>query len=149
MKRRKTLLEKEEILYSSDNFRILNEGNQVIFEIWGFTTLDVAEAVSLLIMHGVSHSDPVWELPTSFFDKNVFSEKSLYWLSGGDSEWITLDNYSDSWFNCLFDFCSKWSKSIEEAVENSKTLLDIRNHFEENLSLLRIYDWAISKGFVR
>lgn len=149
MKRRKTLLEKEEELYNGNNFRIINEGNQIIFEIDGFTTLDLAEAVALMIRIDIDDDDKVWNLPITIFDKNVFPEKSLYWLSGGDAEWITLEYYSDSWHNCLFDFCSKWSKSIQESVETATTLKDVRNYFTQSLSLIKIYEWAISKGFTK
>lgn len=149
MKRRKTLLEKEEELYNGNNFRIINEGNQIIFEIAGFTTLDLAEAVALMIRLDIDNDDKVWNLPMTIFDKNVFPEKSLYWLSGGDSEWITLEHYSDSWFNCMFDFCSKWSSDITNSVESAKSLGDVRKYFVNQLNLLRIYEWAISKGFTR
>lgn len=149
MRRRKTLLEKEEMLYSGSNFRIINEGNQVIFEVGTFTTLDLAEAIALMIRLDIDENDPVWSLSINIFDKNVFPEKSLYWLSGGDSEWITLEHYSDSWFNCLFDFCSKWSSDIQHAVDKASTLGDIRHYFINQLSLIRIYEWAISKGFTR
>lgn len=148
MKRRKFLLEKEEKVFSNKYLNITNIGNQIIFEMQQHTTTDLAEIVAIMMKNNINDEE-FWKLPTSQFDKNIQPDKSIYWLSGGDSEWILLDNYSDTWYNCCNDFCNKWQNLVINSVQNSTTLGDIRKNFTEKLNLLTIYDWAISKGFVR
>lgn len=148
MKRRKTLLENEEKIFSSSYLNIINVGDQMIFEIQQHTTNDLAEAVALMMKNG-AHDEEFWKLPTSIFSKDIQSERSLYWLSGGDSEWVFLDNYSDSWYNYCTDFCNRWGSLVMDSIEKSDTLSDIRDSFKKNLNLLAIYDWAIGRGFIR
>lgn len=148
MKRRKTLLENEEKIFSNSYLNIIEVGNQIIFEIQQLTTNDLAEAVALMMKNGVQDEN-FWKLPTSLFNKDIQAERCLYWLSGGDAEWVILDNYSDYWYNYCTDFCNRWESTVKDAIEKSENLSDIRDSFEKNVSLLAIYDWAIGRGFVR
>jgi hypothetical protein len=148
MKRRKSVLEKQEVIYKNADISIINIGNQIIFEIKEHTTLDLSEAVSLMIKLGIEDTE-VWYLPSVLFDADINPEKTLYWLSGGDKEWVLLENYQDSWFNLYHDFCEKWENHIYSIIKNSKNLLDIKLSFEKELNLMVFYDWSISKGFIR
>lgn len=148
MKRRRTVLENEEIIFKREGINIVNIGGQIIFEIKEHITLDLAEAISLAMNEDFEESE-FWSLPVQIFDKTIISEKALYWLSGGDKEWVTLENYSDSWYNCYSDFCSKWEPAIIDIISKSETLLDIKLGYKKRLNLVTLYDWAISKGFVK
>ena len=147
MKRRRNVIEKEKILWRNNKVSIINIEGQIIFEIRDYTTVDLVEAV--VLMANISVKDDVWSLSTNNFDKNIDPEKSLYWLSGGDSEWMTLEHYSESWYNLHQDFSIKWSPIINSIVSESKNLAEIKEELEKRLNLAIIYDWAISRGFTR
>jgi len=119
------------------------------FEIGTEITNDVAEAVSIL-MKKTSSDDPIWrtEVNKKSLD-GILPEKTLYWLSGGDKEWRTLDNYLEPWSNCYSYYEEEFGKLIIEAVEKSKTLADIRDYFIKYLNLPILYDFAIKIDIVR
>lgn len=148
MKRRKWILEQEHTIYNKSDISIINSGNQIIYEIKGNSTLDIVEATSILMSLSIEDLD-IWNIPIINLDKNLITpEKTLYWLSGGDKEWVILDNYSISWYDCHDIFCLKFGHLVHQSVEHSKTLNDIRKFLKQNLNLAIIWDWAISKGFV-
>jgi len=82
---------KEEIL----DVVIVNEKNngQVFFEIEDHITQDVAEAVAIL-MRKPQINNSIWSKEINIDLDHIDPRKCLYWLSGGDNEWIKLHNYN-------------------------------------------------------
>jgi hypothetical protein len=147
MKRRRTIIQNEKIIHESENLIISNCGKFTIFEIKQHTTFDLLEAVVLMMRNSID--DKVFNLPIDLFDININPEKSLYWLSGGDSDWVTNETYIDSWHNLYHEFCSEWCNTLHEIVKQSRTLGQLKDALLERLNFMCIYNWCISKGFVK
>lgn len=146
MKKRRDVKENNVIIFKNNNVKITKEPNQYLFfEIKKEITSDIAEAISLMI--DIEDSE-LWEIELNK-NINIDPEKCLYWLSGGDKEWLLLEHYNKNWVDCYLDFQEEFGFIIVEIIKNSKTLGDIRNGFIKYLNLPTLYDFAISKGFVK
>jgi len=152
MKRRKLTLQtkgKNDIYHKVGIIRISKEENEYFFEIGSDVTSDIGEAVSMM-MGKVEFSDPVWDIKINdFIIENTSPEKSLFWLSGGYSEWRTLENYNKPWCDCYLDFQEEFGFLIINIIKRTKTLGDIRDNFIKHLNLPILYDFAISKNMVK
>jgi len=137
---------KEDIL---DVVRIIEkEDNRIFFEIEETITEDVAEAVAIL-MRKNNVSDTVWSKEISVDIDTIDPRKCLYWLTGGDREWIKLDNYRYSWVECDQFFSDEFEFVIRWIVKKSKTLRDMKDSFIEHLNLPVLYEFALSKNLVK
>jgi hypothetical protein len=96
-----------------------------------------------------SINDDFWrkELPSDFIE--VDPKKCLYWLTGGDSEWISLQNYNKPWSQCMLDFQEEFGFIVVSIIEKSKTYGDIRNRFLQFLNLPTLYEFALSQDLVK
>ena len=135
------------------NQSILNvskQSNENFFEIGGEATTDVAEAVSIL-MRKVQWNDPIWDMniDKKIVYEDITPEKSLFWLSGGNTEWKTLNHYNRPWCYCYLDFQEEFGLLVISIIKRSKTLEDMRKHFIEYLNLPVLYDFALSKKLLR
>ena len=157
MKRKRIDLQisKEEIRRDKEilNQSILNvskQENEYFFEIGGESTTDVAEAVTIL-MRKVEWNDSIWdmELDKKIIYEYITPEKSLFWLSGGNSEWSTLNHYNRPWCDCYLEFQEEFGFLIINIIKKSKKLSDIRNGFMKYLNLPVLYNFAISKNMVK
>ena len=133
-----------------DILKVTKEENNTFFEIGDEITSDVAEAVSIL-MRKIEWNDPIWnmELGKNIIYENITPENSLFWLSGGYSEWRTLSHYNKPWRECYLDFQEEFGFLIINIVKRSKNLGDIRNGFVKYLNLPVLYNFAISKNMVK
>ena len=151
MRKRKTLLKEigTKIIYDDNTTIISREGNEWFFEIGKEMTTDLGEAVSLLLRN-CDASDEVWKTDIKEMNiDNISPEKSLYWLTGGEKEWKTLENYNRPWCDCYLDFQEEFGLLVVSIIKRSKTLEDMRKHFIEYLNLPVLYDFALSKKFLR
>ena len=151
MRKRKTLLKEigTKIIYDDNTTIISREGNEWFFEIGKEMTTDLGEAVSLLLRN-CDASDEVWKTDIKEINiDNISPEKSLYWLTGGEKEWKTLENYNRPWCDCYLDFQEEFGLLVISIIKRSKTLEDMRKHFIEYLNLPVLYDFALSKNFLR
>ena len=137
-----------EILNQEEILKITKKDDVYLFEIDGESTSDVAEAVSIL-MSKVDWNDQIWNIQINDKNKKISPVKSLFWLSGGYTEWSKLYNYTTTWSECHSDFQNEFGSLIIYIVGISNTLLDVRNGFMKYLSLPVLYDFAISKNLVR
>lgn len=147
MKRRRDVKDGKIILNEKFVKISIETNNEIYFEINNnHVTTDIAEAVSIFMNIDVDSS--IWniEVPKGC---QIDPEKSLYWLSGGNKEWATLDNYNNSWINCYSEFNDEFGHIILKIIESAKTLNDIKNGFIKYLSLPILYDFSIRKGFIR
>ena len=135
------------------NQSILNvskQSNEYFFEIGGEATTDVAEAVSIL-MRKVQWNDPIWDMniDKKIVYEDITPEKSLFWLSGGNTEWKTLNHYNRPWCDCYLEFQEEFGFLIINIIKKSKKLSDIRDGFMKYLNLPVLYNFAISKDMVK
>lgn len=148
MKRKGITFEKEKEIFNQNEVIISKDYEEYFFEIGAETTTDVAEAVSIL-MRTVNWNDSIWKTEVNEEMKTITPEKALYWLSGGKSEWNTLNHYKNPWYEYYLDFQEEFGFLIVNIVNRSKTLLDIREKFNKYLNLPIIYNYALSKNMIR
>ena len=136
-------------IYNKGIVRASKEENEYFFEIGKELTSDVAEAVAIL-MRKVDFNEAIWDLEISnIVLENITPERSLFWLTGGYSEWRTLENYNKPWCDCYLDFQEEFGYLIVNIIKKSKTLKDIRENFLKYLNLPILYDFAINRKMIR
>jgi hypothetical protein len=136
-------------VYNRGIVRVSKEEDEYFFEIGKELTSDVAEAVAIL-MRKVDFNEEVWDLEVSnIVLENITPEKCLFWLTGGYSEWRTLENYNKPWCDCYLDFQEEFGYLILNIIKRSKTLKDVRENFLKYLNLPILYDFAINKKMIR
>ena len=144
MKKRRDLIDYN-VLLKDNSVRITKESEELFFEIRNEVTTDVAEAVAIMINMDIKE---LWGIELNH-TSDVDPEKCLYWLSGGNKEWLLLDHYNRPWVDCYLDFQEEFGFMIIEIVKNSKTLGDIKDEFIRYLNLPILYDFALSRNFIR
>lgn len=149
MKRKKLLVETEmsELIFSDEKIKISKNGEKYFFELSNGITSDIAEAVSM-IMKVCDNKSEVWDIEIENYIE-CEPEKSLYWLTGGRQEWNSLENYNRPWCDCYLEFQEEFGITIIGIIKKSKKLSDIRDCFNKYLNLPILYDFALSKSFVR
>ena len=135
------------LLNSSNIVKITRESEHLLFEIGDETTTDVAEAVAIMMRYDVGNN--IWNSHIVINSDSVEPRRSLYWLSGGDNEWMTLENYNKPWQYCDLEFQEEFGFMIISIVKKSKTLGDIRDGFMKYLNLPTLYEFALSREFIR
>ena len=147
--RRKKVAVKAHDVYTDSFVRISKEQNEYYFEIGNEMTMDMAEAVSMLMRKEMWNS-PVWGLEIQDIScENLSPDKSLFWLTGGYSEWRTLEHYNKPWCDCYLDFQEEFGILIVNIIKRSKKLKDVRDNFIKYLNLPILYDFAIKKNMTR
>jgi hypothetical protein len=132
----------------SDVVRISEEVGQYFFEVGSEITTDVAEAVAIM-MRNPRTDNSIWSKKIQVNLESVEPQKALYWLSGGDNEWITLQNYNQPWNKCYLEFQEEFGFIVINILKKSKNLGDIRNGFQKYLNLPNLYEFALSKNLIR
>jgi hypothetical protein len=147
--RKRKVLQNDELLYVSNIIRISKESNgDLFFEIGTEITTDISEAVSILMKNDVRSSE-IWEFEVDKINLSIDPEKSLYWLTGGHKEWRNLENYNRPWSQCYLDYQEEFGSLISNIIKRSKKLKDIRDGFQKYLNLPNLYEFALSKKFIR
>ena len=104
-------------IYNRGIVRVSKEEDEYFFEIGKELTSDVAEAVAIL-MRKVDFNEAIWDLEVSnIILENITPERSLFWLTGGYSEWRTLENY-----NKLFKDNENNTQKQKASVESRKPI---------------------------
>ena len=151
MRRKKDLLSKElsEMIYVNDKVVISKDNGEWFFEVGREITCDIGEAV-VMLMRNFSWDHPIWETDlVNVKIENLTPEKSLFWLTGGYREWRTLEHYNRPWCDCYLDFQEEFGFLIINIIKKAKTMKDVRDGFVRYLSLPVLYDFAISKDFIK
>lgn len=151
MRRKKDLTKKLSVEVFSDNLlKITKEGGEYFYEIGKEVTSDLAEAISIM-MREIDENSSIWdmEFDKSLVYENISPEKSLFWLTGGYSEWRTLTHYSKPWCDCYLDFQEEFGIIVINILKRSRTFMDIRNGYLNYLNLPTLYDFAISKNLIK
>ena len=136
-------------IYVDNMLKVYKESKTWFFEINREITNDLGEAVSIMIMNTNSIDDNIWNIDVNDENRKLITpEKALYWLSGGDKEWLSNNNYSKPWSECYIDFQKEYGDLIVDIIESSETLGDIRDEFIDKLNISILYDYAISKDMI-
>ena len=151
MKRRKLALKTigKNDVYNDGVVRVTKEEDVYFFEIGNELTSDIAEAVAIL-MRKVDYNDHIWDLKLEDIDaESITPEKSLFWLTGGYSEWRILENYNKPWCDCYLDFQEEFGMLIFNIVKRTTKIKEIRDNYYKYLNLPILYDFAISKNMIK
>ena len=134
----------------SKDFKITKANSQeTVFEFGEIVTTDLAEAVSIMMRESDMANDKIWEKKVTENVENIEPRRALYWLSGGDREWLTLENFNRNWIECEWDFQEEFGFTVIEILKKSKTYGDIKKLFQKKLSLQVLYEFALKRNFVR
>ena len=137
----------EKILQNSDRIKVVKEkNNQLFFEIENELTSDLSEAIAMIIMLDI-HDDHFWGIPYKY-NQDVTIEKTLYWLSGGDNEWISKHNYSVSWSEIYHLYLENFEHIVINILKSAKTFGDIKKGFIKNLNLPVFYEFALDNDLI-
>ncbi len=148
MKRKKLLTsELQTVIYNNQKLMIGKSTDSYIFEIGNQITNDLAEGVSILMSIGESDSN-IWNLEIDPQNIELTPAKTLFWLSGGESEWSSGSNYKIPWCECFIDFQEEFGILVINIVRDAKTLSDIRDGFRKHLNLPILYDFALCKEII-
>jgi len=132
-----------------DDIRVIEKENgQTFYEIEENITEDVAEAVALM-MRNTRVDKSIWAKELNIDLDTVDCRRCLYWLTGGDKEWIKLNNYSKPWNQCDSLFGDEFEFVVRWILKKSKNLGEIRDSFIEHLNLPVLYEFALSKNLVK
>ena len=149
MKKRKLAIkELSEVVFSDEKIKINKQKETFIFEIGKETTTDLAEGVAIM-MKILDNNHEIWNFEFEIDEEKIIPEKSLYWLTGGHTEWKQLEHYEKTWYDCYLIFQEEFGISIMNIIKKSKKLKDIREEFKRCLNLPIIYDFALSKNLIK
>ena len=93
--------------------------------------------------------ETLWDFEFEIDEDKITPEKSLYWLTGGHTEWKQLEHYEKTWYDCYLIFQEEFGISIMNIIKKSKKLKDIREEFKRCLNLPIIYDFALSQNLIK
>lgn len=147
MKRKKDVIDSVSLLFKDNTIEIYTQNKELFFEIGNEITTDTAEAVAIIMRNTNIRKSDLWNIEVK--NTNIEPLKSLYWLSGGDKEWINPEHYTEPWCICHVDYEDEYYNLIVKIVRRSRTLGDIRREFNKYLSLPSLYDFAISKKLIK
>lgn len=154
MKRRKVTVKVKErkldltIYINGNDVEIVRdiEGN-LFFKVGRELSNDLAEGVSLLMRNKKLLNDSeLWSINIKNNGYNIYPEKALYWLTGGDSDWNIKDSYKKTWGESYSLYQKQYGELVSDIISQSKTLGDIKNKFLKELNILDLYEFALSKG---
>ena len=138
-----------------EEYNILNENNikinkersgEYYFEISNKATNDLSESISMMMS---IKNTTIWNMDLPNIDfYNIRPEKCLYWISGGDAEWVGGDHYVKSWNDCYSAFLTEFGETVIYILEHSKTFGDVRNGFKKYLNLSVLYEFALENELV-
>ena len=146
MKKKKVAVMRPNNVWDSELIKISKDYDNYYFEIGSELTMDLAEAVAILMRMKSKWNDSIWNLKLNEIDYyNIDPSKCLYWLSGGDEEWVNSENYKKYWHEVQLEFQEEFGVIIISILKKSKTLKDVRTGFLKHLNLATLYNFAIEK----
>jgi hypothetical protein len=152
MKKKKVITKEKEtsiVIFNSNNLRVSKELNgEMFFEIKNELTSDLSEAIAIAIIKGIT-DDNFWKTSFQIDMDNISPDKTLYWLSGGDKEWISKDNYTKSWSEVYLAYQEEFGLTIINIINKAKTFADIKKGFIKKLNLPTLYEFALEKGYLK
>ena len=149
--KKKYLLNDIKTIVESNTIKIIEESKnkQIFFEIGTEITSDIGEAVALMMVLNEDIDSFVWLRTFNIDIELIDPRKSLYWLSGGDIEWITLLNYKLPWSECYTIFEKEFSEKLLNILKTATTLKSIKDGFNKEINIFKVYECALRNGLVK
>lgn len=150
MRKKKVLLKNElsEVVFVDRKVKVSKNNTEWFFEVGNEMTSDLAEGIAIL-MRTVDINHPIWNLEFDVKCEDITPEKALFWLTGGYTEWRTLDHYCKPWSECSLDFQEEFGFIIINSVKRSNKFSEVRKNFIKYLNLPILYDFAVSKELIK
>ena len=152
MKKKRVITKVKEItdvIYSSSRIRVSKELNgELFFEIENELTADLSEAIAIAINKGIIDKE-FWKIEFNVDINNISPDKTLYWLSGGDAEWISKNHYNFNWSEVYLTFQEEFGLTIINIITKANNFEDIRKGFNEKLNLPILYEFALEKNLIK
>ena len=146
MRREKSTINPNDVWNLQKSVNVIKNDKDYYFEIGDMITSDISEAVAIM-MRFENWSDDVWN--TKIEKDNLYNtkpENALYWMSGGDEEWMIENNYNKSWSECYLEYQEEFGLKIMNILEKSETLSDVRKGFMKHINLHILYEFALRRG---
>jgi hypothetical protein len=142
-----------------DNLVIIYEGkvniyfdkaiNIYIFENDKYTTYDIFEGITLLILN-IGKNDKVWDITLpNILNYNIDYTSGLYQLSGGYNEWNTGFYYTKKWYDVDTLYVDEFKDVISDILIMNRELRLIRTEILFYLSMSRLYNFAIKRKIIK
>jgi len=147
-KRRSTKENLIKVEDSSNFVKFIPSNEQVFFEFDNFVSEDICEVVAIM-MNKTEVDNQFWSQKIQKNTVEIEPRKCLYWLTGGDREWIKLSNYLKPWNEAEEEFENEFKFVIKWIVNRSTTLGDIRDNFIKYLNLPILYEFALEQGIAK
>jgi hypothetical protein len=138
-----------EVIYVSKRVRVSKELNgELFFEIENEITTDLSEAI-VIALHKNIKEEEFWKLTFNIDVNKISPDKALYWLSGGDKEWIPKNYYNLNWSEVYLAYQEEFGLTIIDIITDSYTFEDIKRGFIEKLNLSILYEFALEKNIIK
>ena len=149
----KKQIETEVIKYRNKKINIEREHNKTYFEVIDKSgvlhTYDIAEGIAAMMMCEHEIDEDMLNIKITDRDKKeINSSKALYWLTGGNNEWINPTNYKVDWHEASIIYKKKFGSKVTRIIRKAKTIADIKESFEHNFNLTDLYEFAIKKDLI-
>ena len=152
MKRKKVITKEREtsvVIYNSNKVRVSKELNgELFFEIENEVTSDLSEAVAMSMNFGI-RDEIFFNTEFNININNISPDKALYWLTGGDIEWVTKKHYNKAWSDVYLMYQEEFGMQIINIIKKSNTLCEVRNGFVKYMNLPTLYEFSLNKGFIK
>lgn len=153
------LIEKEEVVYSNhSNVTVYRNGiGLYLFEInvqkIKVVTCDYIEAISIISKSNINLNDDFWNIKIGEDTKDVTNIQYmniLYWLSGGDSVWMSEETpYKDNWASLHTQFIKKYKRILNNILKKSNAFQEVRKNINSKINLQTIYEFALSSELLK
>jgi hypothetical protein len=113
-------------------------------------TSDVLEAAAAL-MHSktLRNNRKLWDVKLSSDDiYGCDPANALYWLSGGDAEWVDGFRYNKKWSSVADVYLDRFGSDLFDAVEVCSTFADLRYIYSTEFKLQYFYEFALENNFI-
>lgn len=147
--------ESGDLIYESGDIKIWEEFNgKLFFEsenpiLCGtFMSNDYAESVAALMrLPKVFNDSKLWNIKiTNKYD--ISTKNVLYWLTGGNSEWMDKKHYKYDWDEVELIFNHHFEETILDIISRSNTLGDMKRGFMKHLNLPIIYEFSLNNDLI-
>lgn len=92
----------------------------------------------------------IWDLP--LLEEHLAAcdiSAVLYWLSGGDREWLFGVNYRVKWHTAEEHIVDEFGEHLLYCVGRARTMRELRDVLAKNFPLSVFYELMLERGWVR
>ena len=156
-KNKQLVLSDNNLIMEKSKISIYRENNNLYFfesnnpNLNYFLSIDYLESVSALMkLKDMYDFDTLWDIKiTDEMRINVNYNKSLYWLTGGDREWVTSKVYNTTWSESSDLFLKEYGSILEDINIKCDNLGEVRDEFLKYMNLPTLYEFGLSKNIIK